>query len=390
MLWGKSVGAQQAVRVHWALEADAASGCAALPEVRSQVQRALRRELFVRLERADVILRVRERAHPPSAQIFLEDRAGNSLGQRRLQTATCAELSEGLSLTLSLMLDFTLDEVEIKRQLEREARSDSAAPKPNGAPHTESDPKPAPARRGGPTVASAQDTEDGAQDTERTADSTSDEEPPLTGLPIGLWFDSGVAWGVAPTAAPHLWIGPGIYWGSGVDLEVGAGYRAVFPFRRRGARVVARRWEARIALCHALGQTERTRWRGCLTTQPGWLRAQAEGWPEARTARVLTWHSGVEFAGAWRVSQSARLRLSVGLSSALRGYRFTAHESEALDAERVVLWGPPPVQLQIGIGFVWNAFPHSPPDRAERATKPALRAKPSSVDNFARHLPLNQ
>lgn len=113
------------VRVHYQSD-DRPGACVSHQTVRAAVQRALRRSVFFDVDDSDVAV-VLDLHAPFGATIELFDRDGHSLGTRRLEAKDCAELTQTVAFTMTLMVDFRADEVGQKRALAESAKAQAAA-----------------------------------------------------------------------------------------------------------------------------------------------------------------------------------------------------------------------------------------------------------------------
>lgn len=152
------VAAQQPVRVVLSERSEGfGAGCVEKHSVLQRTEAAIGRDVFAPREEADVELVLRVRADK-SATLQLLDPQGDPLGHRNLRAESCSELTQALTLTLSLMLDFSTADVENLRQREAapssgeetEPREREPEPtSPNDAPGSPTTPTTSKARKWG-------------------------------------------------------------------------------------------------------------------------------------------------------------------------------------------------------------------------------------------------
>lgn len=190
------------VRVHYR-PAPGLGDCVSHQSVAAAVERALKRPVFSAAADSDVVVALGVQA-PSSATVELLDRDGHSLGTRRLAAKDCAELTETVAFTMTLMVDFRADEVADKRaRAASESHADGSgevaaastepaaveppAPTPAAAPGSSAAPAVAPQ---GP--ASARPSEAGAEGWQLGAGVAADTG--LTPLPLfGLQGELGLS-----------------------------------------------------------------------------------------------------------------------------------------------------------------------------------------------------
>ncbi len=310
------------VRVHYRVDpASSREPCFSHPRVQLAVSRALGREVFVPVEASDVAVVVR--ALPDwGADVRLLDPDGRSLGRRTLTARGCAELTDLVVFTLTVMVDFRSDEVAQKR----DAASSESGSNDTSATAAGDNPRP---------------------DVPGTAAGQADAAPP-----VSVTEPSGKHDGIAPSRKiPLRELGPGTasegapgskqalrpsfgaamdtgatprpLWGAYADLEVGSSAPLVFAVRARGqympevvrseGRLAAGRGALTVNGCWR--SIEGAPWsrRICLGVTPDVVWVSPHGFETSR----LTWFVGLgletTLATRWPLGGGVALDLGVGL-----------------------------------------------------------------------------
>lgn len=150
--WSGEVAAQQPVRVVLSERSEGfGAECVEEHSLLQGTEAAIGRDVFAPREEADVELVLRVRADR-SATLQLLDPQGEPLGHRNLRAESCSELTQALTLTLSLMLDFSTADVENLRQREAASTADEET-EPEERPPEPASPKKTPSPS--PTTTSA-------------------------------------------------------------------------------------------------------------------------------------------------------------------------------------------------------------------------------------------
>src|SRR5690606_19968721 len=103
--------------------------------VRDGVAASLARPVFTSEEEGDVhLLTQSERGN--AVRLTLTDSAGAPLGRRHLRSSTCSELTELVTFTLSVMLDFRVAELPHRRAL-ASAEANGNSPTASSVPPSE-------------------------------------------------------------------------------------------------------------------------------------------------------------------------------------------------------------------------------------------------------------
>lgn len=328
----RDAAAWHPVRVHYRVDpASKWEPCLSHARVQRAVSGALRREVFASDGASDVAVVLR--ALPDwGVDVGLFDPAGRSLGRRRLRATTCAELTELVVFTLTVMVDFRSDEVAQKRDAalaepsvndnvastddhqrqvaepSSDGQTDPAAPdrQPADGAAAGRPPDPAETRRA-PSLAPDQTPQ---------ADSGSEVTPSGSGQPTGtLRPRFGAAVDTGATPAP--------LWGAYAELELGSSGPMVLAVRARGQYMPdVVRAGGRLAA-----------WRGAFTVNGCWRSTEAALWdhrlcfgvtpdvmwvsPDGFEASGATWFTGAgletTFATSWPLGRDVAVHFGVGL-----------------------------------------------------------------------------
>lgn len=338
----RSDSAASHVRVLWVPEVTTRhQACVDERRTRDAVTRSLGRDVFGSARESDVRLVVRSEPGSRAVELILEDGSGASLGSRRLRAESCRELTELVSFTLSVMLDFRVAEISARRALAERDAAMSAA----GSAQDESSPQ---ASGSDPAVGDAAASAPGSPQAAEAALQHSPTAPRAserdTLLRILVGATGGI--GAAPTWLAGAFLGAnwgvGAGWGARVLVSHARGPAII----RRGGQLRAARYDVEAAVCR---DTLHAAWRigACLGAIPGISSITATGYPQdiGATAWSLTLTPSLQVAaqlsGAWS------LLAGVGVDVPLVAYDWIASRG----TQQVVLYEAPPLGLRGWLGF---------------------------------------
>ncbi len=334
--------------------APALEGCVSEAELRSQVHQALGRSVFesdTSEHAANVAVTVAGGEGEHSARIeLLNPENGASLGTRSLQADSCKELVDTLSLTLSLMLDFNVEEIA---ELEEQARRAQTTPDVESSPtgpgevtvqeSAPSDKKPAEATEEQPAPATKPE-EKKPQPQEKPAPTPIQDGSPYPRWLMGL--EGRLGWGLAPDTS----IGAGLTVGGELSrtflFDVAAGYWLEERFERQGGEITLARQDLRLTLCPLRHFEEPWSARLCANTEAATLQAASTGFTQEARASGLAFALGASLELRYVVASPLFLRaFGAGAASLLRA-RLVADR----DGTAVELFEMAPASGNVGFG----------------------------------------
>ncbi len=334
--------------------APALEGCVSEAELRSQVHEALGRSVFesdTSEHTANVAVTVAGGEGEHSARIeLLNPENGASLGTRSLQADSCKELVDTLSLTLSLMLDFNVEEIaELEEQARRAQTTPDVESSPTGPGEvTVQEPEASDKK---PAEAPEQQPAPPAKPQQKKP------KPPAKPAPAPVQDSSGhprwlmglegrLGWGLSPDTS----IGAGLTVGGELSrtvlLEVATGYWLEERFERQGGEITLARQDLRLTLCPLRHFEEPWSARLCANTEAATLQAASTGFTQEARASGLAFALGASLDLRYVVASPLFLRaFAAGAASLLRA-RLVADR----DGTAVELFEMAPASGNVGFG----------------------------------------
>ena len=259
------------VRVFWADEArdSPVSPCVNKQRVRAGVAATLARPVFASEREGDVRLLTRVTPGQKAVRLTLTDPAGAPLGTRQLRANSCSELTELVTFTLSVMLDFRIAELPTKRALANADSPDTDSPS-DTAPTVNDSAEP------DPRTATAPDTLSG----DTPAVVPDGAAPPRARVPMQMALRAGgkAIAGLSPTPLWGGYLGFGLEVAGSWSLNLGLAHTRGAAVSRQGGQLRATRSELEMSICQRVLDSRPFRADACLGVAPGMLRVSASGY----------------------------------------------------------------------------------------------------------------
>jgi hypothetical protein len=255
-------------------------GCVARAELQRGTERFVGRQVFGADEQADVFVVIDVRSEK-RANITLLDPKRRPLGRRGIEGESCSELNEGLVLALSLMLDFTTEDVERLRQSEAAANSTQATPTATSAP-TVAPPEHPPKEDSSPHEASKGEMRP-----------SSEEPAKLSAIRFHVGADGRFGVGFAPLPLVGLGAAVGIRTRNDWLFELRGGYWFERKFSRGEGNIAISAVEGGLAVAPALVEVSGARVRLGGVGSLGRVLVVGVGYPGAATGSALALRAGL-------------------------------------------------------------------------------------------------
>jgi hypothetical protein len=251
---------------------------------------------------------------PRRASVKLSDRDGQPLGQRILEAKSCAELSDALVLALSLMLDFSRQDVDALRAQAQTTKANDTEAKP-------------------------------AQSV--TADETSAPAPQVEATTWRPRFvvDGRLGIGFAPAPSFGFGVAAGIGAPEGPLLELNAGYWLAQQVDGFEGSAKLQLWEIGAAACPQLGTPKA---QLCALVQGGMAHARGSEFPMNQASNTGLLRAGLELRSLWPLGPTF-VEARAAATGALMGYRVLL--TDTAGAHELFQSGKVFVSAALGYGF---------------------------------------
>ncbi len=299
-----------------------AEACLAEPRLKKNVEKRLRRRVFVDPARAQLRLTVTyvARGAETEARIEMSRVDGAASGTRTLATSShCSALDDSLSLSVALLVDQPPEPEPVEEPVVGSAAPALDAPAPPVAP------RPMPAVITIP------------------ADVAAPREP--WHVAVGAALQGSV--GVLPGVAPALTLSIGVWPRQLVPVFLsGEGFtsRRIFRDETSGARF--RLLRVGLSLCPRLTESADRSLALCFGQKVGWLRVDGFGFDHDLAERRLTFALHVGAEGRHRLFSTVSVRGAVGAEVPLVRDRFVSSGHDAADLFRA---SPVGLVAQVGV-----------------------------------------